>query len=126
MLGTRNQVMLNSTQENKSDFWEGCGGKTGRRKGTESPPGRKNHQSPTVMPPPLPPQPDGSVCSSPAGYGDFPPWGPFPLAADPGTAAGRVGGPSLLEAAAAQTFLGAGLRGRDKQNLNGLLEQGLE
>lgn len=53
------------------------------------------------------------------------PGGPFPLAAAPGTAAGRVGRPSLLEAAAAQMLL-VQVEGRDKQNLNGLLGQGSE
>lgn len=46
----------------------------------------------------------------PCGMWGFPSLGPFPLAAAPGTAAGRVGRPSLLEAAAAQMLLGAGLR----------------
>lgn len=64
---------------------------------------KKPLQSHTVMPP-LPLQPDGSKCSNPVGCGDFPPWGPIPIAA------GRVGRPSLLEAAAAQMLLGAGLR----------------
>lgn len=47
--------------------------KNGNRKSSRQ---RKTPQSPIVMPP-LPPQPDGSVCSSPVGYGVFPPWGPF-------------------------------------------------
>lgn len=51
----------------------------------------------------LPPQP--------CGMWGFPSRGPFPLAAAPGSAAGRVQRPSLLEAAAAQTLLGTGLRG---------------
>lgn len=70
---------------------------------------KKPLQSPTVMPP-LPLQPDGSKCSNPVGCEDFPPWGPIPIAA------GRVGRPSLLEAAAAQMLLGAGLRqGKSKR-----------
>lgn len=81
--------------------------KKGNRKSSRQ---KKPPQSPTALPP-LPPQPNGSEHSNPAGCGDFPPRGPFPLAAVPGTAAGRVGRPSLLEAAAAQMLLGTGLRG---------------
>lgn len=86
---------------------------------------KKPPQSPTAMPP-LPPQPNGSERSNPAGCGDFPPWGPFPLVAAPSTAAGRVEMPGLLEAAAAHTAPGHRVEGRDKQSLNGLLGQGSE
>lgn len=74
--------------------------KKGNRKSSRQ---KKLLQSPTVMPL-LPLQPDGSKHSNPAGCGDFPPWGPFLLAAR------RVGRPSLLHAAAAQMPLGAELR----------------
>lgn len=55
--------------------------------------------------------PNASKRSNPAGCEVFPPWGPLLLAAASGTDAARVGRPSLLEAAAAQMLLGAGLRG---------------
>lgn len=71
--------------------------KKGNRKSSRQ---KKTPQSPTAMPL-LPPQ-----LQQPCGMWGFPSLGgPFPLAAAPGTAAGRVGRPSLLEAAAAQMLL---------------------
>lgn len=115
--------MLNlSSQENKSDFGEGRGGKTGRREREQKVPlaEKKTPRSPTAMPPLLP-QPNGSERSMAAGRGGFPlPGGPFRppgSAAAPGTAAGRVERPRLLEAAAAQTTSGRRTRGIDEQSL---------
>lgn len=76
---------------------------------------KKPPQSPTAMPP-LPPQPNGSERSNPAGCGDFPPWGPFPLVAAPSTAAGRVEMPGLPEAAAAHTAPGHRVEGRQAKS----------
>lgn len=96
--------------------------KKGNRKSSRQ---KKPPQSPTAMPP-LPPQPNGCERSNPAGCEDFPPWGPLPLAAAPGTATGKVERPSLLGAAAAQMGPGCRVEGRDKQSLTGLLGQGSE
>lgn len=96
--------------------------KKGNRKSSRQ---KKPPQSPTAMPL-LPPQPNGSERSNPAACGDSPPRGPFPLATAPGTAAGRVERPSLLEAAACPDAPGRRVEGRDKQSLNGLLGQGSE
>lgn len=118
-----------SSQENKSDFGEGRGGKTGRkkRKGTKFPWQKRPPRPPTAVPRLLP-RPHGSERSMAAGRGGFPlPGGPFrppgPAAA-PGTAAGRGERPSLLEAAAAQTTSGRRTGGREEQRLDELPGQG--
>lgn len=104
--------MLNLAQENKSDFREGYGGKNREKKGNRKSSRQKNNTAVSYSAAPTPTAAKWLRAQQPCGmWGDFPPWGPFPLAAAPGTAAGRVGRPSLLEAATAQTLLGAGLRG---------------
>lgn len=123
--------MLNlSSQENKSDFGEGRGGKNREKKGNrKSPQQKKPPRSPTAMPLLLP-RPKGSKRSIPAGRrgrGGSLLGGPFRLpgpAAAPGTAAGRAERLSLLEAAAAQATSGRRIwGGRDEQSLNELLGQ---
>lgn len=101
--------MLNLSQENKSDLGKDVGEKQGEEREQKVLPAEKTTAAVSYSDAQMP---NGSERSNPAGRGDFPPWGPFPLATAPGTAAGRVGRPNLLEvAAAAQMLLGAGLRG---------------
>lgn len=116
--------MLNLSQENKSDLGEGCGGKTGRRKGTESPPGRKNHRSSLLQ---RCPNAKWLQAQQPCRMWGFPSLGALSARRCPRHSR-REGGKAEPPGSCCccPDAPGCRVEGRDKQNLNGLLGQGSE